>query len=418
MPVEAAAPATAPQAAGFGVPATQSAPVTLVDTSKAAPSAGISASQPFCPAPAPLRKSQQAKAAPQMPVEPSNRESRDEFTPLPVFEETDLGSSLNSSILSTGAKTARNTAINATLVAPPPKKGQTCTAPEIFSPVRSNMRDLDYLDLQTPDSTGSIGYGEVQVDFTKFGTPETQKQILENARNNVIWEAPEDDLSSTNGSSVAPTPTSGISGTTNGGAGVGYIRSPWDNNSFSPYGSQQKPRRLVPNTGSSSVGRSGKQRSSSASRVRFADSSFSAEAGSDIVDAGPEASPPSLPLTHQQLQIQQEKFRVQAAAAGGQGAGRGGFPSRVDLRGAMNDVENDAPGARNRIPTGAPADATRKGASAPANRQQPQVQQAVNNPAQKNALPAAAANARAQQYSSVHGSLPSLNKPTAGRAPR
>jgi hypothetical protein len=285
------------------------------------------------------------------------------------------------------------------------------------------MRDLDYLDLQTPDSTGSIGYGEVQVDFTKFGTPETQKQILENARNNVIWEAAEDDLSSTNGSSVAPTPTSGISGTTNGGAGVGYIRSPWDNNSFSPYGSQQKPRRLLPNTGSSSIGRSGKQRSTSASRVRFADSSFSAEAGSDIVDAGLEtSSSPSLPLTQQQLQIQQEKFRALAAATGGQpgGASRGGFASRMDLRGAMNDVENDGPGARNRIPTGAAADATRKSAnSAQASKPvQAVAQQGAGNGAQKAAMPAASANARAQQYSSVHGSLPSLNKPNAGRAPR
>jgi hypothetical protein len=323
-------------------------------------------------------------------------ESLDKPMPLPVFEDYEVGSSLDldSSMISTGTKTARNTAINAVNVAPPPKRGQTCTAPEIFSPAPSAPRSLDYLDLETPLSGGSIGYGETITDFTKFGSPLTRKLIMDDARTNGMWVAEEDDLSSTNGSSVAPTPTSVISGTTNGGAGVGYIHSPW-NQTFSPFGSQQKPVRLLPHTGQSSVGRSGRRRSSSASRVRFADASFSTEAGADILGTAVESSP-SLPLTREQLQAQQERYRVQAFAQGRPAA-------RVDLRGAMQDTENVARSA-NKMPTvaapqlkggadksAAPV-AQHKPATAAVGQNQPAMQQTAGMP------------------------VPSLNKPRAGRA--
>ena len=349
-------------------------------------------------------------------------EAIDEFRPLPIFDDPEQQSSLNSSILSTATKTVRNTAINATLTAPPPKRGQTCTVPEIFSPVlQKTVRDLEYLNLETPPSSGSSGgMGEVQVDFTKFGSPMTRRLIMEDARSNVIWEAADDDISSTNGSSVAPTPTSAISGTTNGGAGVGYIRSPW-NNTLSPYGSQQKPLRLLPNTGSSSIGRSGRKRSSSVGRVRFADTSFSTDACADIVCAEAEQYSPALPLTRAQLQYQQEQYRLQqhkqlpytANTTTNSGV------TRLDLSNMMNDVENTNPnGVHTRhLPSDHAQKPVLKGNSLSLYSNEEKVVKPSG--VQKEVISASVASEKAALFSTMHSSLPSLNKPKqSGRAPR
>lgn len=301
-------------------------PAPVITQATAAPTLGAP-QQGLCPAPMPVRKNRDVPT-----LTPSITAS--------LREEELTMSSLNSSAISTGTKTIINTAYNATLVAPPPKRGQTNTAPEIFSPVQT-IPALD-MGMETPPSCGSIGSGEVQVNLDRFGSPTRQKLIMEDARSNAIWEAADDDGTSTC-SSAAPTPSSAISGTTNGGAGVGYIRSPWDANSFSPFGSQQKPRRLMANTGGSSVGRSGGRSISKSGGVKFAvDCSFSADAMADIATQGKEdeendgcdgadcENSLSLPLTREQLQqLQQQQYAPGVVTAGAS-----------STRAVLRDVEN------------------------------------------------------------------------------
>ena len=249
---------------------------------------------------------------------------------------------LNSSIVSTATKTTINTALNGKLTAPPPRLGVTCTAPEIFSPVvKPSTRDLDgTFDLNTPPSGGSCGSGEVIVDMSKFGSPVTRKLIMEDARCNVIWEADDDDASSTTCSSVAPTPNSGISGTTSGGAGVGYIRSPWDN-TFSPFTSAQKPRKIL-GSGNTSAGKSGRRRkfSTDAPGVRFAaeDAFCGSTANADITNEV--ESSPGLPLTKEQLLFQQQYLRHQQMhLQQQQSLAAGKVPTKMDLQ-TRNEAEN------------------------------------------------------------------------------
>lgn len=334
------APKLRPTLAASAEPSSKPArapPVVAPAVSQSAPAPSLGApQQSLCPAPMPQRKNRDVPTlTPSVVSAPAiNRE--DELT----LSAHNL-QSLNSSAMSTGTKTIINTAYNATLVAPPPKRGQTYTVPEIFSPVQTIAQDMQ--GMETPPSCGSIGSGEVKVNLDRFGSPTRQKLIMEDARSNVIWEATDDDGTSTC-SSAAPTPSSAISGTTSGGAGVGYIRSPWDSNSFSPYGSQQKPRRLM-NTGGSSVGRSGGRSISKGSvSVKFAvDSSFSADAMADIAAEEEECEDsPCLALTREQLAFQQQYLRDQARTGGNADfiLGASAAPAAPAPRAALRDVEN------------------------------------------------------------------------------
>lgn len=333
-------------------PTTTTQPVMLdLSSAQAAPSLSMPQPDQCAPAP-PARKSKELPST-SVPTPASAQSTTGMLTGSlqPISRTYDYSArdddqslsahsmaALNSSTVSTATKTTINTQLNSKLTAPPPRLGVTCTAPEIFSPVHKNtFQDPNTLDLSTPPSGGSCGSGEAPTDFAKFGSPVTRKLIMEDARCNVIWEADDDDASSTTCSSVAPTPSSGISGTTNGGAGVGYIRSPWDN-TFSPFNSAQKPRRLM-GSGNTSAGKSGRRRkfSSDQPSVRFAaeDAAFSANAAADIADAI--ESSPGLPLTREQLLFQQQYLRHQQMHLQSQQAGK--VPTKVELQ-SKRDAEN------------------------------------------------------------------------------
>jgi hypothetical protein len=278
----------------------------------------------------------------------------------------------DSSIISTGTKTAQNTALNAAVRAPKPPIALMNTAPEIFSPVPSSIlhdfngaldteegkclaaagADRDrcqygkdacggYGGSDTPLSEAGGGVLCVPTDIAKFGSPMTRRLILDDVKCNAIWEAADDESSAC--SSVPPTPSSMISGTTNGGVGNCHIRSPWvSGNTLSPFGSQVRPQRLI-STGNSSAGGAGANSRNYAQYYATGaiegGSNFSAEMNAELV-----VEPPSenenlavLPLTREQLAQNNQQLRASGKqGSSGASAAAGGVP----LRGVLKDVSN------------------------------------------------------------------------------